>query len=96
MPIVVLFEFPSDDIAKYHKVFELGGPAILEEPKRLDHICYRTANGFTVIDVWEDEDSFLAFGPVIGPALAGAGLDAKPAIYPLEGTLSADGIRAIY
>ncbi len=70
MPIVVVFDFPGEDIAKYHKVFELGGPAVNAQPSRFDHVCYQTDNGFTVIDVWEDEASFRAFGSVIGPALA--------------------------
>lgn len=87
MPIVAVFEFPIDDIAKYHKVFEVGGPAILEQPKRLSHICYRTEDGFTVVDVWQDEASFAAFGEVIGPATDQAGLEAKPVVYPLEATV---------
>jgi hypothetical protein len=78
MPIVVVFDFPGEDTAKYHKVFELGGPAVNAQPDRLDHICYKTDNGFTVIDVWQDEASFTAFGGVIGPALAGAGLNPQP------------------
>jgi hypothetical protein len=96
MPIAVVFEFPGEDIAKYHKVFEVGGPAILEQPKRLSHICYRTDSGFNVIDVWDDEASFAAFGEVVGPALANAGLDAKPAVHPVEGTISGDGTHTVY
>lgn len=95
MPIVVVFDFPGEDIAKYHKVFDLGGPAVNAQPSRTDHICYRTGNGFTVIDVWEDEASFQAFGPIIGPALAGAGLDPKPMVYPLEATMGRDGNRVV-
>lgn len=75
MPIVVVFDFPGEDTAKYHKVFELGGPAVNAQPDRLHHLCYQTDNGFTVIDIWQDEASFTAFGSVIGPALARAGLN---------------------
>ena len=96
MPIVVVFEFPGEDIAKYHKVFEYGGPAVLAQPERLDHICYATESGFVVVDVWEDEASFIAFGDVIGPALEKAGLDARPSIHPLKGTLTKDGARSVY
>ena len=78
------------------KVFELGGPAVNSQPSRLDHVCYRTEDGFTVIDVWEDEQSFNAFGPIIGPALAGAGLDPKPRICRIEATMGADGPQAVY
>ena len=96
MPIVVVFDFPGEDVAKYHKVFELGGPVINQQPSRFDHVCYRTDTGFTVIDVWEDEASFNAFGPIIGPALAGAGLDPKPIICPLEATMGRDGKQVVY
>ena len=66
------------------------------QPSRLDHICYKTDKGFTVIDVWEDEASFTAFGSIIGPALAGAGLNPKPTIHPLEATMGKDGNHVIY
>lgn len=45
MPVVVVFDFPGEDTAKYHKVFELGGPAVNAQPSRLDHICYKTDKG---------------------------------------------------
>ena len=96
MPIVAVFEFPGEDIAKYHKVFEVGGAPILEQPTRLSHVCYGTETGFTVVDVWEDEASFAAFGEIIGPATARAGLDAKPVVHHLEGTISQDGTRTRY
>jgi hypothetical protein len=96
MPIAVVFDFPGEPIAKYHKVFELGGPALNDQPARLDHVCYLTDDGFTVIDVWEDEQGFNAFGPIIGPALAGAGLDPKPRVYPVEATMGPDGSHLTY
>jgi hypothetical protein len=96
MPIVAVFEFPGEDIAKYHKVFEVGGAPILEQPSRLSHLCYRTDGGWTVIDVWKDESSFAAFGEIIGPATAAAGLDAKPLVYPLEGTIAQNGTHTTY
>ncbi|MGH6999234.1 MAG: hypothetical protein ACREEO_13640 [Phenylobacterium sp.] len=96
MPIVAVFEFPGEDVAKYHSVFEVGGAPILEQPKRLSHTCYRTDRGFTVVDIWADEASFAAFGEIIGPATAQAGLEAKPLVYPLEGTIDADGTRHTY
>jgi hypothetical protein len=96
MPIAVVFDFPGEPIAKYHKVFELGGPAVHSEPSRFDHLCFQTDDGFTVIDVWEDENAFNAFAGIIGPALSGAGLDPKPRIYPLEATMGADGKHTVY
>jgi hypothetical protein len=96
MAIAVVFDFPGEPISKYHKVFELGGAAIHDQPNRLDHVCYLVEDGFTVVDVWKDEASFEAFGPTIGPALAGAGLDPKPQIFKLEATMGADGKRVTY
>ncbi|MGH3192973.1 MAG: hypothetical protein ACRDPY_39695 [Streptosporangiaceae bacterium] len=51
MAITVVFDFPGEPISKYHAVFEIGGPAVNTQPARLDHVCYRTNDGFTVIDV---------------------------------------------
>ena len=46
--------------------------------------------------MWEDEDAFGAFAPVIGPSLSGAGLDPQPRIYHLEATMGADGKHVVY
>jgi len=94
MAIVAVFEFPNEPVSKYEQVFEQGGPPVVEQPSRLHHVCYRTENGFTVVDVWADEQSFAAFGEVIGPATQKAGLDARPVIHPVQGTISQDGKRS--
>ena len=96
MPIAAVFDFPSEDVAKYHQVFEAGGPAVVNQPKRLYHLCYRTEGGFTVVDVWQDEASFAAFGEVLGPATQQAGLDAKPTVHPIVGTVTQDGRQTNY
>ena len=44
-----------------------------------------------MVDVWADEQSFAAFGQIIGPATQQAGLDAKPMVYPVQGMISQDG-----
>ena len=72
MPIVAVFEFPGESLDKYRKVFEAAGPPITDQPMRLSHICYEHDGGFSVVDVWQDEASFAAFGEVIGPATARA------------------------
>jgi len=63
-------------------VFRLGGAPIHDQPNRLSHLCYRTATGIRVVDVWRDEESFAAFGAVLGPAVTAAGLDTPPEIFP--------------
>ncbi len=46
------------------------------------------------MDVWADEQSFAAFGQIIGPAAQQAGLDAKPMVYPVQGMIIQDGKRS--
>jgi hypothetical protein len=92
--ITAVFECPNEPVDKYEKVFEFAGVAITNQPNRLHHVCYRTQNGFTVVDVWADEQSFAAFGEVIGPALQRAGLDVKPAVFPVQGVVSQNGQRS--
>jgi hypothetical protein len=92
MTIAAVFEFPSDPVEKYHKVFE-AGPAIVDQPDRIYHVCYRTETGFTVVDIWADEQSFAAFGETLGPAVQRAGLQAKPAVYRVEQYMTQDGAR---
>lgn len=93
MSIVAVFEFPGESVEKYEEVFAIGGAPILEQPHRTQHACYQTPDGFVVVDVWDDEEAFAAFGEIIGPATAAAGLEAKPLVYPLVGTISQDGVR---
>lgn len=93
MTIAAVFEFPGEPVEKYHKVFE-AGPAIVNQPGRIYHVCCRTGTGFTVIDVWADEQSFAAFGETLGPAVQRAGLHAKPAVYPVEQYMTQDGTRS--
>jgi hypothetical protein len=92
--IVAVFEFPNEPVEKYEEVFEVGGAPITDQPKRLSHVCYGTENGFTVVDVWADEESFAAFGEIIGPAIAQVGIDGKPVIHPVVGLISQDGRRS--
>jgi hypothetical protein len=93
MTIAAVFEFPSEPVEKYHQVFA-AGPAIVNQPDRIYHVCYRTETGFTVIDIWTSEQSFVAFGEILGPAVQRAGLDAKPAVYPVEQYMTQDGTRS--
>jgi hypothetical protein len=90
--IAAVFEFPGEPVEKYHKVFE-AGEAIVNQPDRIYHVCYRTETGFTVIDIWSSEQSFAAFGQTLGPAVQQAGLDAKPAVHRVEQYMTQNGAR---
>jgi len=93
MTIAAMWTFEGATVEQYEEVFKLGGRAINEQPARLSHVCFPTSTGITVIDVWTDEASFAAFGAIIGPATVQAGLLAPPAVYPVQGFMSADGVR---
>jgi hypothetical protein len=94
MAIAAVFRFPNEPVEKYEKVFEVGGAAITHQPNRISHTCFKTEQGFTVVDVWSDERSFAAFGEIIGPALQQVGLDGRPEVYPVQGLISQVGTRS--
>src|SRR3954468_12737941 len=73
MAIAAVWDFPGRTPEQYEEVFRLGGGPIHNQPNRLSHLCYRTPTGIRVVDVWRDEESFAAFGAVLGPAVTAAG-----------------------
>jgi hypothetical protein len=92
--IAAVFDFPGRTPEQYEEVFRIGGAAINNQPNRLSHVCYRTPTGIRVVDVWQDEESLAAFGVILGPAVAAAGLEAPPPeIFPVQGFMAADGVR---
>ncbi|MEK7424041.1 MAG: hypothetical protein AAB131_09405 [Actinomycetota bacterium] len=93
MTIAAVWHFTGATPDQYEKVFEIGGAAINDQPRRLSHVCFPTSNGITVVDVWSDEASFAAFGAIIGPATEQAGLTTPPEIFPVQGFMAADGAR---
>jgi len=95
MAIVAIFEFPNESVDKYEQVFALGGSQITDQPDRLQHVCYRTGSGFTVVDVWNDEESFAKFAEILIPVTGRVGLEAHPAIYQVQGIVTRDGQRSI-
>jgi len=92
MAVTVIFECPNDTLAQLDKAFELS-EALSHQPQRRFHICYQTQTGFTVIDVWESEAAFAAFGEVLGPVLQEVGLSPVPQVYRTYETIDASGER---
>ncbi|HVA04464.1 MAG TPA: hypothetical protein VMU64_12055 [Acidimicrobiales bacterium] len=89
MAISAVFELPHDSVEKYERSFAQGG-AIIDHPQRISHVCDRTGDGFTVLDVWEDEESFAALGVVIGPAMQmRTGWQTRH--HPVQAIISQDG-----
>jgi hypothetical protein len=81
MTITVVFDFPHDNLQQYDEVFTRGGAPIVDQPDRLHHQCFENGDGFTVIDVWANEQAFASFGEVLGPILQQVGLSTVPKVH---------------
>ena len=46
------------------------------------HTAGQGADGFRVVDVWESEDAFGAFGEHLGPIMEELGVTDPPEVYP--------------
>jgi hypothetical protein len=74
------------------KAFELS-PELGHQPQRRFHQAFETETGFTVIDTWESEAAFAAFGELLGPVLQDVGLSPIPQVYRTYETIDAAGER---
>ncbi|MDQ2985469.1 MAG: hypothetical protein M3R13_01950 [Armatimonadota bacterium] len=45
------------------------------------HSACTTDSGFLVVDVWESEEKFRAFGAQLAPAMDRAGISVQPRVY---------------
>ena len=86
MAIAVVFEFPNDSIEKYDQALA-EAPDLRSQAARTHHICFEAGSGWTVVDVWESEESFAKFGELLGPILQKLGLQAEPKIHPVHNTM---------
>jgi hypothetical protein len=90
MAIAVLFDFPGVTQAQYDRANALltGGKnlsSLADWPTQgvLLHVAGPTANGFRVVDVWESEAAFQAFGQKLVPILREVGFpDVAPQFFP--------------
>lgn len=96
MTIAVLFELPpGSTLAQYDEAMRVAGDATLHQPDRLYHVCFRTETGFGVLDVWESEEAFAAFGEVLVPASKQAGMAPVPHVYPAHQIITQAGERQL-
>ena len=86
MAIMVFFEFPNEPVDKYDQALAQG-PELLTQPGRSHHICFKTENGWGVVDVWESEEAFAKFGELLGPVLQELQLSGQPRVLPVHNTI---------
>ena len=73
---------------------KLAGKDRMESPSdwpvegSIFHTAGQGENGFRVVDVWESEEAFQAFGEHLGPIIEEVGVTAQPEVYPAHAFVS--------
>jgi len=66
----------SMDARQYDEVLKrLENAGASAPPGRLYHVCFGTGTSLRVVDVWESQDAFNAFGQTLLPILQQMGID---------------------
>ena len=90
MAVVLVHEGPTLTQEGYEQVVSIltDGKARMESLSDwpvdgiLIHAAGQGPKGFRVVDVWESEEAAASFGEKLAPALAEAGIDEEPQLYP--------------
>lgn len=82
-------------MAQYDEAMRVAGDAAVHQSARLYHVCYSTDTGFGVLDVWESEEAFAAFGEILMPASRAAGFAPLPHVYPVHRIITQAGERQV-
>lgn len=56
-------------------------------PASTYHVCFEAGSGWTVVDVWEWEESFAQFGELLGPVPRKTGLSTEPKVHPVHNAI---------
>ncbi len=81
--IIVHFDVKGMSEAQYDQIIAgLDKAGQLDNPARMYHVAYKTAEGIKVLDVWSDAEAFAAAGQVLGPIIISTGVTPpQPMIY---------------
>lgn len=95
MAVVTVFQHPSLTQERYEETVRMitdGGslesPADWPVPGLLVHAAGQGPSGFRVVDVWESEEAFAAFGEHLMPVFGAVGIEGEPEIYPAHTIVS--------
>ena len=76
MAITMIFTPRSMDARQYDEVIKrLENAGASAPPGRLYHVCFGTGASLSILDVWESQDAFNAFGQTLVPILQQLGVD---------------------
>jgi hypothetical protein len=82
MAIIVLFEVSGANASKYDQVIRRLTEIGLRVPDgQLYHVCYGDKEALQVVNVFESQAKFEAFGAKLGPILQAMGITAKPKVF---------------
>jgi hypothetical protein len=90
MALAIMFTPRSMNASTYDEIIRRLKAAGVGAPKgRLDHICFGTGSNLRVLDVWESQEAFGAFGQTLMPILQEIGVDpGQPEITEVHNTIS--------
>jgi hypothetical protein len=89
MAITVLVTPLSMNASQYDEALKQLENAGASTPQgRLYHVCFGTGNNLRVLDVWESQETFNAFGQTLIPILQRVGVDpGQPEISEVHNTI---------
>ena len=89
MAIVAVFNADGMSPREYDKIVqELEANGLGTPDGRLYHVAATTEDGYMVVDVWENEEKFAAFGEKLTSLIAGLGITpVEPQIRPVHNVI---------
>jgi hypothetical protein len=90
MAIAIYFHPPSLTAAQYDEAIrELEAAGAANPAGRLHHSCFGPDSALMVYEVWESQQAFEAYGPVLMPILQKVGIDpGAPDVMPVHNLAS--------
>jgi hypothetical protein len=89
MAIGVFFYPDEMTSAQYGEILRKLEAAGQAEPKgRQHHFAFGDDQSLMVVDVWESQEDFVAFGDVLGPILEELGIEAEPGMLELHNSIA--------
>ena len=85
-----VFFYPDEMTSEqYNEVLRRLDAAGQAAPKgRQHHFAFGDAASLMVVDVWESQEDFAAFGDVLAPILEELGVSAEPGMLELHNSIS--------
>ena len=88
MAIGVFFYPDEMTSSQYNQILQKLSDAGQDSPKgRQHHFAFGDDASLMVVDVWDSQEDFIAFGEVLVPILEELGIDAEPGMLELHNSI---------